>query len=87
MAGRDWIALGVLLLVLAGIVLLAERRTRRYNRRLKSWRWDDIAKWKRGMGVLERSLIVIGRRVSWLSIPLALAGVAALAIGASALLS
>ena len=86
MGTGKWLAVATLCFALA---LLAERgrhHHRRHRMRLVSWRWDQIAEYRRRQTPVDRLALKVARPVGYLPVPLTVLALGALVVAGFRLL-
>jgi hypothetical protein len=73
----EWAAVASLCLALSRLAELGRRHARRHRMRLISWRWDQIASYRRHQTRLDRAALKVAEPVGQLTIPLTVLGLAA----------
>jgi hypothetical protein len=87
MSAVKWLAVGVFCLALSRLADRSRHHDRHHRMRLISWRWDQIAQYRRRQSRFSRFGLRVARPIGNLTVPLTLAGTAALAAAAYAVLS
>ena len=82
----EWVAVASLCSALSRIADLSRRHARRHRLRLVSWRWDQIASYRRRQTRLDRAALRIAAPVGQLTVPLTVVGVAAAGVALAVLL-
>ena len=73
-----WLAVAALFFALAQLADRGRHHDRRHRMRLVSWRWDQIAEYRRRQTAVDRFALRVARPVGYLAVPLTVLAVAAL---------
>lgn len=87
MGSEQWLAVAALSFALGRLAHRGRHHDRRHRMRLVSWRWDQIAAYRRKQTGLDRLALKLARPVGHLAIPLTLIAVVALVLAGLQLLS
>jgi len=82
----EWLAVAFLCFALSRLAELGRRHVHRHRMRLISWRWDQIASYRRRQTRFDRAALKVAEPVGALAWPLTVVGVAAIGAALIALL-